>query len=167
LNLALFEVERNKDNSSFMKIGSVNANGNSNSLKEYSYKDNNLVAGNYQYRLKMVDTDGTSKYGPIIEAEINRPKEYALYQNYPNPFNLSTTINYAIPMDSKVVLVVYRINGEKVAEMVNEMQTAGSYNIPFSATGLASGTYLYRLQVYPTAGGAGEFVQTKKMILLK
>lgn len=142
------------------KVGYVQASGNSNSPREYMFTDNNLQEGKYQYRLKMIDNDGTFEYSNIVEAEIIAPKEFVLSQNYPNPFNPITTINYAIPMDSKVMLVVYNINGEKVAELVNEAQTAGSYNIPFSATGLASGTYIYRLQ-------AGEFMQTKKMILLK
>lgn len=170
-----FEVERirNEDTQkaegirNWEKVGSVPASGNSNSPREYTFTDNNLQEGKYQYRLKMIDNDGTFEYSNIIEAEITAPKEFVLSQNYPNPFNPVTTINYAIPIDSKVMLVVYNINGEKVAELVNEMQTAGSYNMPFNATGLASGTYIYRLQVYPTAGGAGEFMQTKKMILLK
>ena len=158
-----FEIQKSEvrsQNGGWEKVGFVQASGNSNSPREYTFSDNNLQEGKYQYRLKMIDNDGTFEYSNIIEAEIIAPKEFTLSQNYPNPFNPVTTINYSLPIDSKVMLVVYSINGEKVAELVNEMQTAGSYNIPFSATGLASGTYLYRLQ-------AGAFVQTKKMIILK
>lgn len=156
-----FEVERaTVGGISFAKVSFVKGSGNSNSPKEYSFTDNDLQQGKYQYRLKMLDNDGTFEYSKIVEAEIIAPKEFALSQNYPNPFNPVTTINYSLPIDSKVMLVVYSINGEKVAELINEMQTAGSYNIPFNANGLASGTYFYRLQ-------AGEFVQTKKMIILK
>ncbi|MDP3150183.1 MAG: T9SS type A sorting domain-containing protein [Ignavibacteria bacterium] len=166
-----FEIERIRNEElgirNWEKVGFVQASGNSNSPKDYTYNDNNLQEGKYQYRLKMIDNDGTFEYSNIVEAEITLPKQFALSQNYPNPFNPVTTINYSLPIDGKVMLVVYSINGEKVAELVNEMQSAGSYNIPFSANGLASGTYIYRLQVYPTGGGAGEFVQTKKMILLK
>lgn len=158
-----FEVQKSEvrsQNDEWEKVGFISGAGNSNSPREYSFTDNNLQEGKYQYRLKMIDNDGTFEYSNIVEAEITAPKQFMLSQNYPNPFNPVTTINYSLPIDSKVMLVVYNINGEKVAELVNEMQTAGSYNIPFSANGLASGTYIYRLQ-------AGEFVQTKKMILLK
>ncbi|MFA6979249.1 MAG: T9SS type A sorting domain-containing protein [Ignavibacteriaceae bacterium] len=158
-----FEIQKSEvrsQNGGWEKVGFVQASGNSNSPREYTFTDNNLQEGKYQYRLKMIDNDGTFEYSNIIEAEITAPKEFVLSQNYPNPFNPVTTINYSLPIDGKVMLVVYSINGEKIAELVNETQAAGSYNIPFSATGLASGTYIYRLQ-------AGEFVQMKKMILLK
>lgn len=88
------------------------------------------------------------------------PTEYTLEQNYPNPFNPATTISYSIPKESQVSLVIYDIMGRQVAELVNGKQSAGSYNIQFDASSVASGTYFYKLT-------AGEFISVKKMVLLK
>ena len=94
------------------------------------------------------------------------PKEYSLYQNYPNPFNPTTTIKYDIPYLgtglalSAVTLKVYDILGREVATLVNEYKPAGSYEQVFNASSLASGVYVYKLQ-------AGDFVNSKKMMLLK
>jgi hypothetical protein len=159
VNSYQFVVEKSENNG-WNAIGSVNAAGNSNSPKVYSFTDNNLQPGKYQYRLKMIDNDGSYEYSSSVEVDIEIPKEFALMQNYPNPFNPVTNINYTIPVDSKVMLVIYSISGEKVAELVNESQAAGNYSIPFNASNLASGTYVYRLI-------ANDFVQTKKMLLIK
>jgi hypothetical protein len=88
------------------------------------------------------------------------PKEYNLSQNYPNPFNPSTTINFDLPKESKVVLKVFNILGQEVATLVNQNLKANSYNFRFNAVNLPSGIYIYRLQ-------AGDFTLTKKMTLLK
>ncbi|MBT8378059.1 MAG: T9SS type A sorting domain-containing protein [Ignavibacteria bacterium] len=88
------------------------------------------------------------------------PLEYALDQNYPNPFNPSTKIRYQIPEDGIVALKVYDILGSEVVTLVNDEKPAGKYEISFDASSLASGVYIYRLQ-------AGEFVNVKKMLLLK
>ena len=64
--------------------------------KSYSYKDENLSAGKYQYRLKQIDFDGTFEYSNIVEAEILPPAKFSLEQNYPNPFNPSTKIQLAV-----------------------------------------------------------------------
>lgn len=90
----------------------------------------------------------------------NVPSFFNLGQNYPNPFNPSTIINYAVPQKSLVTIMVYDVMGRMVASLVNEEKTAGNYNIQFNASNLASGVYLYRMQ-------AGEFIQTKKLILMK
>lgn len=90
--------------------------------------------------------------------------EFVLYQNYPNPFNPSTSIQYAISSTQFVTLKVYDLLGKEVATLVNEDKPAGSYEVEFnpasSIKNLASGIYFYRLQ-------AGDFVETKKMTLLK
>ena len=88
------------------------------------------------------------------------PTEYVLNQNFPNPFNPVTTIKYQIPHRSNVSLKIYDIIGNEIAELVNEEQEVGYYNAEFNAAKLSSGVYFYRLQ-------AGDFVQTRKMILLK
>lgn len=92
--------------------------------------------------------------------------DYSLKQNYPNPFNPSTIIKYSIPRQSYVTLKVYDILGNEVATLVNEAKPAGNYEITFHTQQitnnkqLASGIYFYQLK-------AGDFVSTKKMILLR
>jgi hypothetical protein len=88
------------------------------------------------------------------------PVNYTLGQNFPNPFNPVTTIKYQIPHRSNVSLKIYDLLGNEVANLVNEEQEVGFYNIDFNAAKLSSGVYFYRLQT-------GSFIQTKKMILLK
>jgi hypothetical protein len=85
---------------------------------------------------------------------------FTLSQNYPNPFNPSTKIKYSIPHSSDVKIKVFDILGNEIATLVNEEKSAGVYEITFFAGNLSSGVYFYQLQ-------AGEFVQTKKMILMK
>lgn len=88
------------------------------------------------------------------------PTEYRLEQNYPNPFNNSTIIRYSILKEGIVTLKIYNAIGEEVTTIVNELKQPGNYEATFSTKFLTSGVYFYRIQ-------AGEFVDTKKMILLK
>jgi hypothetical protein len=87
-------------------------------------------------------------------------QDYLLYQNYPNPFNPSTRITYSIPARSNVSLKIFDLLGSEVSELVNGEIEAGNYEVEFNAANLPSGVYFYQLQ-------AGEFISTKKMILLK
>jgi hypothetical protein len=88
------------------------------------------------------------------------PVEFSLDQNYPNPFNPSTTINYSISEAGNVEMKVYDILGNQVATLVNEAKAPGNYSAVFDASSLASGIYIYKLS-------ANNFLQTKKMILIK
>jgi hypothetical protein len=94
-------------------------------------------------------------------------KEYALEQNYPNPFNPGTTIRYQLPKDGLVTLKIYDILGSEIATLVNEEKIAGKYEVNFDASNLASGVYVYRIAIQSGKLQAGEFVNSKKMILLK
>jgi hypothetical protein len=87
-------------------------------------------------------------------------KEFKLDQNYPNPFNPTTVIRYEVPRTSKVVIKLYNILGKEVMTLVNEEIPAGRYSLTLDATHLASGIYFYNMQ-------ADNFIQTRKMILLK
>jgi hypothetical protein len=94
-------------------------------------------------------------------SELNQtPDNFEIKQNYPNPFNPETNITFGIPQDSFVSLVVYNIQGEKVATLVNEQLAAGSYTAKFDASLLPSGIYIYKIQ-------AGSFSQIKRMLLIK
>jgi hypothetical protein len=88
------------------------------------------------------------------------PGEFALLQNFPNPFNPKTVINYQLPVNSYVALKVFDLLGREVATLVNEKKDVGRYSMQWDAGRCASGIYFYALQ-------AGEFRETKKMILMK
>jgi hypothetical protein len=88
------------------------------------------------------------------------PSAYTLEQNFPNPFNPSTKINFSLPVEGFVTLDVYNSIGQKVATLVNETKTAGTYTVNFDASDLTSGIYFYKIN-------SGNFTETKKMILLK
>lgn len=87
-------------------------------------------------------------------------RDYSLSQNYPNPFNPSTTISYHLPKFSQVILKIYDLLGKEVKKLVDEQQNAGNYSVIFSASNLPSGIYFYQIQ-------AGNFIQTRKLVLLK
>ena len=85
---------------------------------------------------------------------------YSLSQNYPNPFNPTTSINFSIPKDGLVKIVVYDMLGKEVATLVNSEQTAGNYEVTFDASKLTSGVYFYKIT-------SGDFTDVKKMLLVK
>jgi hypothetical protein len=177
-----FEVERslvigNQSLENWEVIGFVEGNGNSNSPKDYSFIDacpfgENPSSGNLQYRLKQIDTDGSYQYySTIAEVEITitgiedpatsgLPTEFSLSQNYPNPFNPETRIEYQVAKFEMVSLKVYDVLGNEITTLVNETKAPGKYEIKFDGSELSSGMYLYKLQ-------AGQFVQTRKLLLLK
>ncbi len=127
-------------------------------LHALSYRENFLWAvGEYGLVLRTV-VDRTI----IIFEHESRvyPLTYKLAQNYPNPFNPATTIEFALPTSAFITLKVYNLLGEEVATLVAEKREAGIHRISWDARGLASGVYLYRVE-------AGEFIQTKKLILMR
>ncbi|MCC6865678.1 MAG: T9SS type A sorting domain-containing protein, partial [Ignavibacteria bacterium] len=96
----------------------------------------------------------------------NLPMVYRLSQNYPNPFNPTTKINYDLPRDAKVTIVIYDILGQEVKRLVNnELKKAGTYIVDFSAQNYASGVYFYRIEAEETNGF--KFTDSKKMVLIK
>ncbi len=179
INNSGFEIERKQvgspqssvGNQDWRVIGFVPGFGTTTEPKTYSFTDENLPAGKYQYRLKQIDFDGSFEYSNTVEVEISSPTEFTLEQNYPNPFNPSTKIKYTIPTvtlslskgDVYVTLKVYDVLGNEIATLVNEQQQPGTYEVEFNvgqAISLSSGVYYYQLRV-------GGFVETKKMILVK
>jgi hypothetical protein len=162
LNNKGFEIERTVTSlpQSWKSIGFVPGFGTTTEPHTYSFTDSELESGKYLYRLKQIDFDGSSEYSDEVEVEISLPLEYQLAQNYPNPFNPSTTIKYSVPSAGTVQLKVYDVLGNEVTNLLNEYKQAGSYNIEWDASSLQSGVYFYQLRT-------NEFVETKKMILMK
>ncbi len=109
---------------------------------------------------KVVHLSGTTEPVYSDAKDSKSPSGFSFSQNYPNPFNPVSVIRYSLPHSSKVKLQVFDILGNEITTPVNKKQPAGSYEVEFNGTNLASGIYFYRIQ-------AGAFVQTKKMILLK
>jgi len=104
---------------------------------------------------------GFSNYPVGVEPEEPVAIEnFTLLQNYPNPFNPSTTIRYHLPGAGKIVLDVYNLNGQKVAELINGIQESGEQAVMFDAKELPSGVYFYRLKV-------GQQTTTRKMLLVR
>jgi hypothetical protein len=110
-------------------------------------------------------TTCSGSWGPATIVSVERiaggiPESFMLAQNYPNPFNPTTTIRFAIAKSRFVSLKVHDVLGRSVATLVAENIIPGTYEVSFDATSLASGVYFYRLH-------AGDFVATKKLLLLK
>jgi len=102
---------------------------------------------------------------PVAKPKKELPSTFSLSQNHPNPFNPSTMIQYALPQDAEVNLLIYNVLGQKVKTLVSEFQTAGFKSVEWDGTDergsvVATGIYFFKLK-------AGEFVQTKKMVMLK
>ena len=148
-------------------------------LHFFVYPDLSFHSENYTLGIGLVSTTGEQTYSYLIGAYINGSlvygdttltdienevitslNDYALFQNHPNPFNPSTKISWLSPVGSWQTLKVYDILGNEVATLVNEYRNAGRYEVNFNASKLSSGVYFYQLR-------AGNYVETKKMILLK
>jgi len=160
LNNSGFDIERRNRQSEWENIGFVPGFGNTTEPRTYSFNDAHLNGGSYTYRLKQIDYDGSFEYSNEVEVEVINPTEYILTQNYPNPFNPSTTIEFSIPNSELVNVAVYNSLGEKVAEIVNSVLSAGQHKVTFDAEGFASGIYVAKMN-------AGSFTETIKMNLLK
>ncbi len=99
-------------------------------------------------------------YTLITKQNATIPEKYILSQNYPNPFNPSTVISFSLPVDSRVSIKVYDVQGREVQTLVNERMGAGVYETTFDGAGLNSGVYFYQMRV-------GDYAETKRMILIK
>ncbi|MDZ7625291.1 MAG: T9SS type A sorting domain-containing protein [Ignavibacteriaceae bacterium] len=165
LNNSGFSIERKYSNTEFMEVGFVPGFGTTSEPKSYSFSDQNLRNGVYSYRLKQIDFDGTFTYSDEVEVEVIAPASFSLDQNYPNPFNPSTRISFSLAVDSKVSLKIFDVLGQEVASLVNQDLTQGIHTYDFNASGINSGVYFYKIEA--TGVNGNEFVDVKKMILVK
>lgn len=102
----------------------------------------------------------TVETGISDETDNQMPTEFTISQNYPNPFNPSSNIRFGLPESGEVRLEVYNMLGQRVTTLVDQRMQAGWHTVTFDASTLSSGTYIYRIT-------SGDFVQTKKMMLIK
>jgi hypothetical protein len=144
-------------------------------VDQNSYLDNDVQPGvEYFYRITSLFGDNQSVPSQVISAMIsvmdvidsdNIPDTYSLKQNYPNPFNPITTLKYGLPEDSFVNVNIYNLRGNVINNLVNKKQSSGFHSISWNATNnlgqpVSAGMYIYTIQ-------AGDFRETRKMILLK
>lgn len=165
-----FEVERSNAvetmHASFLQgqtwknIGFIPGYGNSNSPKSYIYTDRTATGGDYLYRLKQIDTDGSYSYSPVIEVRGYSPGLFTVKQNYPNPFNPSTVIRFFFPEQADYTFTVYNITGAAVYRETAPQLQAGWHETIFEAGALASGSYFYEIR---SAGN----IHRGRMLLLK
>ena len=142
-------------------------------IRDSFYVDLDVTdAGAYEYWVTAVDLSGleseaSNSVSAVLSADENLglPTVFALSQNYPNPFNPSTQIQYALPEETRVVISIYDLMGRKVRTLVNDVQNAGYRSVMWNATNdmgrlVSAGVYIYSIQ-------AGDFVQNRKMVLMK
>tara|TARA_B110000003_G_C16251671_1_gene379233 strand:- start:145 stop:582 length:438 start_codon:yes stop_codon:yes gene_type:complete len=132
--------------------------------RQYSWKvlasdDDEFLVGSDE------DTPSTFVVGTLSIDGSNIPESFALHQNYPNPFNPTTSIKYDLPQDALVKISIYDIMGRNIKNLVSGNQSAGYQSVRWDATNnygepISAGMYIYTIQ-------AGDFRQTKKMVLLK
>lgn len=125
-------------------------------IYDFLITNNYIFAGTSSgvWRRTYIEAIGIQKINTSI------PNDYSLFQNYPNPFNPKTNIRFDLPKSGIVKLIVYDILGKEVSSLVNEKLQPGKYEVNFDASDLSSGIYIYTLK-------AGDFADTKKMILIK
>lgn len=145
-----FSIERSRDNHQFSEIAFVPAAGNSASIRNYVFTDYSVSSGQYIYRLKQIDLDGTINYSNEVEIDAVNPNGFTLFQNYPNPFNPSTKIKYSVLNDSYVKMTLYDMLGNEISRLVEGQVEAGTHEVTISTNqlpkSLSSGMYLVSLE---------------------
>jgi len=155
-----FEVEKKYEEALFEKIGFVVGSGSTTVETNYSFTDENPLAGKNYYRLKQIDFSGESTYSDEIMIEVQSITNFQLFQNYPNPFNPSTKVQFSVPQQSDVKITLHDILGREIELLFNDKVDAGMQEFIVDAGNLSSGVYLVRMI-------AGTFNKTIKISLLK
>jgi hypothetical protein len=133
-------------NLSWTDLGFVNSSGNSSTINdEYSFTDNNVLSGKWYYRLKQLNEDGSIAYSNTILVKTDLGEKNIQLTSYPNPFRSSATIHFTVPIQSKVSLQLYNMEGQLINTILQENMNAGTYEQPLNDQLLASGSYLLKL----------------------
>jgi hypothetical protein len=167
-----FYIERRLASSPKGSIVSPFVPGAGTSLEEhrYSWIDATVEAGDYRYRIRQIDLDGTVHYSPEIRvvlagvldvSENAAPRVFSLLQNYPNPFNPTTEITFSVDKSERATLKIYNMLGQEVAALFDGVAEPGRYyTVSFNGSLLSSGQYFYRVTT-PSR------IAEKKMMLIK
>ncbi|MCW8848841.1 MAG: T9SS type A sorting domain-containing protein [Melioribacteraceae bacterium] len=148
------------DQAIFSVLDTLKGSGN-------EYVDKNVEQEQtYNYRIKAYKELGESEYSNeaslflvgVVENDI--PNQYSIGQNYPNPFNPTTKIKFGLPNSTLTKLIIYDLLGKEIQTLINKELETGYHEINFDASNYQSGIYFYRIQ-------AGNYIQTKKMVLIK
>ncbi len=172
----VIEISKNDDEVKIKKLekkselGDVNASKELTQMKSLKQVVKTEKPKSITQHVRIVSEDIRKVFGTNTSSKGNEPKNiplvFRLSQNYPNPFNPVTKINYDLPRDAKVTIIIYDILGREVKRLVNnELKTAGSNIIDFNASNYASGVYFYRIEAEELNGN--KIVDSKKMVLLK
>lgn len=164
-SLSRFEVERATAPTpgDWKQIAVVTADD---TQQDYTYRDENLSAGEYRYRIKIVGVEGAFEYSSAIQVSVAAAVEgFQLQRNYPNPFNPDTYIRFSILETSHVALSIFNISGTEIRTLLDESLDPGSHTVVWNGNNnqgdpAASGVYFYRLE-------AGDVTRVRKMTLLR
>lgn len=160
-NNAGFEVQR-RVSGRWKRVSFVEGAGTTSDPQTYRLLDENLPyeAESIDYRLKQIDTDGTTTFSDTRTLEIGTPDRVALYAPHPNPANGQITLRYALPREADVSIRIYDAMGRKVTTLWHSTENAGRKKIQVSTSDLSSGTYFVRLQ-------AGERLKTRRLTVVR
>ncbi len=167
ISISRYEIERSADGISFTKIGNVNAVGNIDTTKRYTFTDPAQNLKSAKYRIVQITNDGAMEYSPAINVTITgigeniiSPFSYSLEQNFPNPFNPTTRITFSLAKKENTTLKIYDVLGREVDTLLNNELEAGNYSVEWNSKNKSSGVYFYRLHT-------DKFSSAKKMILMQ
>ncbi len=139
-----FEIEKKTSNrlsseaDPWEQTGYAAGKGTTTEITSYIFNDKIDQSGNYLYGFKQIDFNGSFEYSQVIEIEVsNIPDYYALEQNYPHPFNPSTTIRYAVPVESKVSISIFNLLGQEIIILVNGVESSGYHEVQFNGMSLS------------------------------
>ncbi|MDZ7723535.1 MAG: GLUG motif-containing protein [candidate division KSB1 bacterium] len=165
-----FHIYRSADrNGSYGRVNAalIAATGAATRGADYDYIDDEPLSGDAFYKLQSVDVDGSTQFSRAVSTaltgveEQNMPERFALHQNYPNPFNPTTTLRYDLPQDAHVTCVVYNVQGQKLATLIDSHKPAGEHAYTWNAAErFSSGLYIIVMR-------AGEQVFRQKVSLVK
>jgi|GEM_PF-1373307 len=163
-----FEVERRSGSEIWIPVSFQKGTGTTSDISKYAFTDDvsNLKETSFSYRLKQINYDGSYEYSAEQVINISAPLEFIVNQNYPNPFNPSTNIEYGIPYESNVRVLVYDALGQMVTELADQVQAAGFHEVNWNAGNASTGIYFYIIKALPL-NGAKEFTSIRKMMLVK
>lgn len=157
-----FDIERKSGTDNWQQAGFVKGIGNSGTVQNYSFTDNNLSPGKYNYRIKQSDFNGNHEYFYLRnEIQIEIPEKFYLSQNFPNPFNPVTKISFGISKPCFVSIKIYNIQGKEEMTLVKENRNPGEFIAEFNGNNFPSGVYFYSLLI------DGIIEETKQMLLIK